>query len=76
MFRFNRPHLPLGPLKGGGLRVVDSNERINGLAELTHTGETGPAQRLSSQQAEPDLDLVEPRGVRGSEVQMHVRMLP
>jgi hypothetical protein len=76
MLRFNRPHFPFGPLEGNGLWVAGGDELIDGLPELADAGKTRSTQRLSSPQAEPDSHLIEPRGVRGSKVQMHLRMLP
>ena len=76
MFGLNRPAFAFRPLKGDGLGVVGGKKLIDGLPQLVHAGETGPAKRLPRQQADPDFHLVEPRGVRGVEVQMHLRMLP
>lgn len=75
ILRFHRPHLAFGPLEANHLGVINGDEGINGFPELANSGETCPAQRLSSQQAEPDFHLIEPRGVRGGEVQIHLRML-
>src|SRR5208337_1187678 len=76
MLRFNRPYFPLRPLEGDGLWVIDGDERVDGLPELANARGTRSAQSLSRQQAEPDFHLVEPRGMRGGEVQMHPGMLP
>src|SRR5262245_50859273 len=42
------------------------------LPELLDRGEGGSVQGLSFEDREPDLDLVEPRGPRRREVEMHV----
>lgn len=62
----------LAPLEGSGREVVHLDEVIDGLAELTRVGEAGALQDGPCHDAEPDLDLIEPTGVRGGEVEMDV----
>src|SRR5271166_7060258 len=56
----------MGGLVIGGEKVVDT------AAELWHAVEAGRRQRLSAEDTEPDLDLMEPRGVGGSVVEVDV----
>ena len=65
-------HRFLAPLEGSGLGVVDLDEVIDGLADLTRVGEARSFQDGPCHDAEPDLDLIEPTGVRGGEVEMDV----
>ena len=64
----------LRPREGVGLGVVGGDEVVDRLAQLPGAREAGVGQRLPAQDAEPDLDLVEPGSVRGSEVKMDPRM--
>ena len=41
-------------------------------ADLIGVGDAGPAQGVATEQAEPHLDLVEPRGVGRDEVQRDI----
>ena len=50
---------------GGG--VVGLDEGVDGTDEFLHMTEARSAQCLAREDAEPDLDLVKPRGVRGRE---------
>src|SRR5271165_6940704 len=56
----------MGGLVIGGEKVVDT------AAELWHAVEAGRCQRLSAEDTAPDLDLIEPRGVGGSVVEVDV----
>ena len=62
----------LGPFERGGVFVVRLDEAVDGLAYFVRGGETGPAQRSTAENTEPDLDLVEPGGVGGRVVQVHL----
>ena len=42
------------------------DEFIDGMAQLGNTGEVGSLQGLAAQDAKPNLDLIEPRGVGGA----------
>ena len=50
----------LSPLEGFGRMIVYLDERIDSSAKLRDAGKAGPAQGLSGENAEPDLNLVEP----------------
>src|SRR3954465_12404305 len=54
------------PADGLGHRPVEVvDERQDPRLEILDRAEAGAAEQLSHQDAEPDLDLVEPRGVLG-----------
>src|SRR5208337_3313085 len=55
----------------GGL-VVGGEEVVDIAAELWDAVEAGRCQRLSAEDTAPDLDLIEPRGVGGSVVEVDV----
>ena len=74
MFRSNLTDIGLRPVKRRGVLVIAGNEIIDRLAQLFGRGEAGPAECAAHQDAEPALDLVEPTGVSGGEVKVHVRM--
>ena len=76
LFEGDLVHRFLALLEGGGLGVVDLDESIDGLADLTRVGEAGAVHDGPCHDAEPDLDLIEPTGVRGCEVEMDVGMPP
>ena len=67
-------HDGLGPLKGRSTTIVDLSERVDRLAHLCWADEAGTDQRRSRQDAEPNLDLVEPRGVGGREMKVDARV--
>jgi len=48
-------HYGLGPLKRGGCLLIHLDEAVNGLAELTDGRAIQISQRLTAQNAEPDL---------------------
>src|SRR5215211_8172273 len=54
--------------------VIGVDEGIDVLPELIDRGERGAVQRLSLQNREPDLHLVEPGSPRRREVELHVRV--
>ena len=64
----------LRPREGLALRVVCRDVREDGLAQLGHAGMRSPAQCLLGEHAEESLHEIEPRRVRGREVQMEARM--
>ncbi len=76
LFEGDLVHRFLAPLEGSGLGIVNLDESIDGLADLTRVGEAGAFQDGPCHDAEPDLDLIEPTGVRGGEVEMDVGMTP
>jgi len=60
----------IGPLEGlghGAVEVVDEGEHFG--FEIRDGEKTGAAQQLAHQDAEPDLDLIHPRGVLGGVVE-------
>ena len=52
-------NLDLGPSEGMGLRVVSRDEVVNRRPQLRSARETGVGEGLPTQDAEPDLDLIE-----------------
>jgi len=62
------------PLEGMGVLVVGGNEVVDRLAQLLGTGKTGGGEGLAAEEAEPDLHLIEPGGVGGDVMEVHVAM--
>ena len=62
------------PLKRGCAFVMRADKGINGLSQLSDGEETGAAQGMTAEQAEPDFDLIEPRGMSGCEVEVNIGM--
>src|SRR6476660_3672437 len=60
------------PDEGRSVFIVAVDKGIDVLAQLFDRGEGGAAQRLSLQDGEPNLDLVEPGSPRWSEVKVDV----
>ena len=60
----------LRPLEGNRIEVAGCSEVVDGLAHLTRVGGAEAAQHRTREDAEPDFNLVEPRGVRRSVVEM------
>ena len=56
-------YLRFSPFEGSGVAVVAFDEFIDGMAQLSNTGEVGSLEGLAAQDAKPNLDLIEPRGV-------------
>ena len=56
--------------------VVGGDEVVDRLPPLRGAREAGVGERLPAQDAEPDLDLIEPGSVRGREVKAHPRLRP
>src|SRR5512137_2451832 len=52
--------------------IVACDERLDMGYKFGNALERGAVQRLAREDREPDFDLVEPRGVRRREVEMHV----
>ena len=52
--------------------MVDGHEVVDRLPELPGRRKTGALESLAGQNAEPALHLIEPGGVRGREVEMHL----
>ncbi len=63
-----REHDLFGPFEGVRVLVVGGNEVIDALADLSGAGEACAGESLRNQNAEPNLHLIEPRGVRRNEV--------
>src|ERR1035438_3655109 len=55
----------------GGL-VASGDERIEVVAEVLWTGKAGASQRLTLQDREPDLDLIHPRSMGRSALQVNL----
>jgi len=68
-------HFALSPHKGGGVRSVGGGEILNGRNERVSALEAGVVQGLALEDAEPNLDLVEPAGAGRREMKGDVRML-
>ena len=66
--------LPLLPLERCGGLVVHGDEPVDGAPDLARRGVAGPDQRAPPEDAEPDLDLVEPARVGRREVEVDVPM--
>ena len=64
--------LPLLPLERGGGLVVGRDEGIDAAAHLVGRGMARAVERATLQDAEPDLDLVEPARVGGGEMEVDV----
>ena len=67
-------HFGFGPDERLGVFIAGLNEGVDVLVELGGGGERGTVQRLSFQDREPDLHLVEPGSPRRREVKLHVRV--
>jgi len=67
-------HLPLSPFKGSRILVVDLQEPIYRFPHLPRQGEAHPFQGPSGEDAEPNLNLVQPGGMSRGMVEMDVRM--
>ena len=63
---------PLDRASVGGVRVDVTTEFES---QVRDRGENAAGDDLAFDLGEPDLHLVEPRGIRGGEVQLHARML-
>ncbi|MBV9298215.1 MAG: hypothetical protein JO066_04505 [Verrucomicrobia bacterium] len=55
----------LSPFEGSRVAVVVLDELIDGMGQLSNTGEVGSLQGLVAQNTKPNLDLIEPQGVGG-----------
>ena len=73
-FRVDVPNLALRPFERYGLWVVRGDESIDRFPNFLRGSEAGATQHPPGQDAEPALDLVEPTGMRGREVKVHVRV--
>ena len=60
------------PFEGSGVSVIDGNEAVNGVTYISSRGEIGSLYGLTTQNAEPDFNLIEPRSVSRREVKMDV----
>jgi hypothetical protein len=59
-----------GPVEGFGLAVMDSNELVDCGFQLLNASVRAALDLALGEECEPALDLVEPGGMRGGEVQM------
>ncbi len=69
MFQTHRMDYALGPFKGHGILVPNICKGVNSFANVSYRGGTQFLKRLSCEDAEPDLNLVQPRSVGGSVVE-------
>jgi len=60
------------PLEGSGGFQVGGYESVDGGAQFAYVAEAGSLERPAGEQAEPDLDLIEPRSMGGSEVKVDI----
>ena len=74
MFEPHGLHRTLRPLEGHGVLIAGIREPVDGFAHLARVGRAEPAQHRLGEDAEPDLDLVQPRCVRRRVVKTHLRM--
>src|SRR5260370_36044925 len=65
----------LGPLEGLGVVVPELDPLFEGAGQLVDRAEDATVEPAALQFSEPSLDLVEPRGVGGGEVQLEPRVL-
>jgi len=68
-------HSRLFPLKGDRLTVMRRDKLIDRLPHLFRRSEASAPQGFPAQNAEPTLDLVQPRGISGSVMEMGSGML-
>ena len=73
--RVNVAHFAFGLFKGSSILIVGRDEAVDGLSYLTWRSEAGSAQGAPAENAEPALNLIKPRGVRGREVEVNVAVL-
>lgn len=66
--------LALGPGKRPGVLVIVGDERLDVGLELVDRLERGALERLPAEDREPDIDMVEPRGVGWRVMEVDVRM--
>src|ERR1700677_601101 len=66
----------LGPFERRCILVVGLHKLINRLAQLYRRREANALESLLAQNAEPTFHLIQPRGIRRSEMQMDSRMAP
>jgi hypothetical protein len=62
----------LGPHERMGVLIVCRNESVDLFADLARRGEIRDAQGVGRENGEPDLDLVEPRGMRRREIKVDI----
>ena len=70
MFQTDRVDRALGPFKGYGVLVTGIRESVYGPANVSHRGGAQFLEGLSCEDAEPDLNLVQPRSVGGGVVEV------
>ena len=64
--------LRFSPFEGSRLAIVAFDEFIDRVAQLSNAGKVGSSQGLAAQDTKPNLNLIEPGGVGGSEMKMHI----
>ena len=75
MFEAAGGHLDLGPFEGCGRLVVGGDKGVDERAQFVDAPEACSPQRLTGEDAEPDLDLIEPGRVGGGEVEVDIGVL-
>ena len=65
-------YLRFSPFEWSRVAIVVFDEFIDRLAQLSNTGKVGSLQGLAAQDAKPNLNLIEPRGMGWSEMKMHI----
>src|ERR1700752_4848687 len=64
--------LRFSPFEGSRLAIIVFDEFVDRLAQLSNAGKVGSLQGLAAQDTKPNLNLIEPGGVGGSEMKMHI----
>ena len=64
--------LRFSPFEGSRLAIVVFDEFVDRMAQLSNTGKVGSLQGLAAQDTKPNLNLIGPGGVGGSEMKMHI----
>ena len=62
------------PFEGSGGLRIGGDESVNRGAQLPYVTEASSLQGSAGEQTEPDFDLIEPRSMGGSEVEVDVGM--
>src|SRR6476620_2163717 len=64
--------LRFSPFEGSRVAIVVFDECVDRMAQLSNTGKVGSLQGLAAQDTKPNLNLIEPGGMGGSEMKMHL----
>src|ERR1700739_974609 len=64
--------LRFSPFEGSRLAIIVFDEFVDRLAQLSNAGKVGSLQGLAAQDTKTNRNLIEPGGVGGSEMKMHI----